>query len=50
MAPQNSLEPHCIVQGGQKDFGLHRFADVFASNGFTVLVFDYRCGPQQSQA
>lgn len=28
--------------GGQKDFGLHRYADRFAREGLAVLVFDYR--------
>lgn len=28
--------------GAQRDFGLHRYADMFASTGLAVLVFDYR--------
>lgn len=28
--------------GAQKDQGLHRYADVFASNEFAVLIMDYR--------
>lgn len=28
--------------GSQKDFGLHLYADLFASDGFATFVFDYR--------
>lgn len=28
--------------GGQKDFGLHRYAATFAEAGFAVFLFDYR--------
>ncbi|KAG1669920.1 hypothetical protein FOA52_002447 [Chlamydomonas sp. UWO 241] len=37
----------CIILahglGGQRDFGLHQYAGLFAENGFAALVFDYRC-------
>ncbi|GAX72550.1 hypothetical protein CEUSTIGMA_g6.t1 [Chlamydomonas eustigma] len=36
----------CIIMahglGGQRDMGLHLYADRFASEGYHVLVFDYR--------
>jgi predicted alpha/beta hydrolase len=32
----------CCSQGGQRDFGLHKYADAYARNGFAVLCFDYR--------
>ena len=28
--------------GGQKDFGLHKFAGSFAKAGLAVMLFDYR--------
>eukprot|EP00775_Hariotina_reticulata_P004853 gene4853-5100_t len=28
--------------GGQKDFGLHKYASIFASHGIACFVFDYR--------
>mmetsp|Transcript_6822 Transcript_6822/g.15093 ORF Transcript_6822/g.15093 Transcript_6822/m.15093 type:complete len:428 (-) Transcript_6822:260-1543(-) len=36
----------CILMahglGGQRDFGLHTYADAFAAKGFAVVLFDYR--------
>lgn len=28
--------------GAQRDFGLHKNAEAFASHGFAIMVFDYR--------
>lgn len=44
---EHSSPRPCVIMahglGGQKDFGLHRFGERFVQEGFTTLVFDYRC-------
>ncbi|KAF5828180.1 Alpha/Beta hydrolase protein [Dunaliella salina] len=44
--PDAAAKPPIVVMahglGGQRDFGLHKYADAYARNGFAALVFDYR--------
>ncbi|WIA41911.1 hypothetical protein OEZ86_009227 [Tetradesmus obliquus] len=43
--PEGELPPVVVMahgMGGQKDFGLHKYAENFAQNSMAVFVFDYR--------
>ena len=44
--PEGAAKPPLIVMahgfGGLKNCGLEPFAELFANNGFAVLLFDYR--------
>ncbi|KAF6259936.1 alpha/beta-hydrolase [Scenedesmus sp. NREL 46B-D3] len=43
--PEGELPPVVVMahgMGGQKDFGLHKYAENFAQNGMAAFAFDYR--------
>lgn len=37
---ESTTYTHCPLQGGQRDFGLHKYAEAWAWSGFAVMVFD----------